>query len=117
MVGRSVRVHHGGRARVHPGEGDPAAESPDRAVRALQDAATEILTDGRTETTTGERIISRPSRRSRSDRQTVRPSDGFGYTLTLYRFLSLCSNFTCPSTTANSVSSDARRTFVPGWNL
>src|SRR5207249_1077593 len=40
-----------------------------------------------------------------------------GYAFTLYRFLFLCSNFTTPSTTVNSVSSDARRTFDPGWNL
>src|SRR5256886_5574146 len=33
------------------------------------------------------------------------------------RFLFLCSNFTTPSTTVNSVSSDARRTFSPGWNF
>src|SRR2546426_6797724 len=38
-------------------------------------------------------------------------------TLTRNRFLFLCSNLTCPSTTVNSESSDARRTFVPGWNF
>src|SRR5689334_13002296 len=42
---------------------------------------------------------------------------GAGYTLTCIRFLSLCSNFTWPLTTLNSESLDARRTFVPGWNL
>src|SRR5207253_105265 len=41
----------------------------------------------------------------------------FGWTLTLKRFLFLCSNFTTPSTTVNSVSSDARRTFSPGWKF
>src|SRR3989475_6859749 len=43
LVGRSLRIHDGGRARVHSGAGDPAEEPADRAVRAIQEAAAELL--------------------------------------------------------------------------
>jgi len=40
-----------------------------------------------------------------------------GYTEIFFRSLSFHSNFTTPSTSANSVSFVAFRTFLPGWNF
>src|SRR5688572_21984349 len=54
---------------------------------------------------------------SRSAAQLAGAGSAAGYTDTLRRSLSLNSNFTTPSTRAKSVSSLARRTFLPGWNL